>query len=271
MGRMISAFYQRRFLERLKGVDAILASADSEAIAEFIQLSEGRIEAGRVVVFPTRVDTAKFHPIPIQSARAAIGVPGDALLAVTVGRINQYKGWRFLLDAFQHFQAVHSTARLIFVGEGEDRPSLEQEIESRGLRGLVEVTGVVPHQSVTEYLNASDLVVIGSEGEGWSLAMTEALACGRPMVSTAVSGAPAMIQNGQNGFIVERRDPAEFAVAMNAALFLDRATEVSLALARNYSVATLARDLYSGWPALAASRSISGISHPESLSSQMRS
>lgn len=253
IGRALARVFESQFIDRLRNVDTILASADSESIDRFVRRAGGRIEPERIVAFPTRVDTSHFRPMPRGESRAAIGVAETALLAVTVGRIARPKGWRFLLDSFQRFQAGHSHAMLIFVGDGEDRGCLEAEIGSRNLGDSAFVTGAVPRPKVAEYLNAADLVVIGSEGEGWSLAMTEALASGKPLVSTVVSGASAMVLNGQNGFILERRDPDEFARAMGAALFLDRAAEVSLALAQNYSVSTLARDLCAAWPALAAS------------------
>jgi len=91
---------------------------------------------------------------------------------------------------------------------------------------------------------------VGSEKEGWSIAMLEALACGKPIVSTAVSGATEMIAEGQNGFIVCNRDPVAFAGAMLRGLTLPSACPVSREIAQRYSSASLARDLRALWAPL---------------------
>jgi glycosyltransferase involved in cell wall biosynthesis len=81
--------------------------------------------------------------------------------------------------------------------------------------------------------------------------MLEALACGKAIVSTPVSGTGTMVHPGENGFIVTDRDPARFAAAMNNALHLPQAEQVSLSIARRYSLSGLGRELERLWPPLA--------------------
>jgi glycosyltransferase involved in cell wall biosynthesis len=105
----------------------------------------------------------------------------------------------------------------------------------------VKVTGFLPPARVAQWLNAADLALVGSHTEGWSVAMLEALACGKPLVSTGVSGARAMIREAENGFIVCSRDPEEYAGAIRRALALPGAARVSLELARQYALPEFAR------------------------------
>ena len=77
--------------------------------------------------------------------------------------------------------------------------------------------------------------------------MCEALACGCTLVSTNVSGAGQMIEDGRNGFVVASRDPKTFAERMEAALALPAATQASLEKSRNYLTDTLRGDLLSLW------------------------
>jgi glycosyltransferase involved in cell wall biosynthesis len=84
--------------------------------------------------------------------------------------------------------------------------------------------------------------------------MLEMLACGKPIVSTDVSGTRAMIRHGVNGFIVGR-DPVRFAAAAADALNLSDARAASLAVARQFSVETLASDLSAIWPPVAGGES----------------
>ena len=82
------------------------------------------------------------------------------------------------------------------------------------------------------------------------MAMLETLECGKPIVSTNVSGAKDMIRQGQNGFVVEKRDPAEFAKGMGDALKLQGSQQISLGIAENYALKNLARDLGALWKPL---------------------
>jgi glycosyltransferase involved in cell wall biosynthesis len=136
------------------------------------------------------------------------------------------------------------------VGDGEDRSRLERAARALGLEADVRITGFQKPEAMPLYYNAADVVVFGSHREGWSNAMLEALACGKPIVSTAVSGAADLIQDGRNGFVLAGRDPRAFARAMQSALALPEAEAVSVGIACRYSVegiGALMRDL---WPAL---------------------
>ena len=77
--------------------------------------------------------------------------------------------------------------------------------------------------------------------------MLEAIACGKPIVSTNVSGSADMVKDGLNGYIVQNRDPREFAKKMNMALTLPNASEISRSLAHQYSLESLRSDLERYW------------------------
>ncbi len=164
--------------------------------------------------------------------------------------MNLVKGWDFLLDAFDKFMIVKPNAKLIFVGDGEDRPKLEQRIKITRHETSIKATGFVNAEMVAKYINASDLCVVGSRKEGWSVAMLEALACGKPIVTTDVSGARDMIMEGQNGYVVEKRDPVKFAKAMEAALMLQDSQRVSLNIAEKYALKNLSNALGRLWKPL---------------------
>jgi glycosyltransferase involved in cell wall biosynthesis len=249
--KLFAGLYGKRFLSALRAANVVLAAGDRNAIDEFVANSAGLFSRQQIIQFPTRVDTDIFHPIPSECAKAVIGLEGRRPIVTTCGRINWVKGWEFIIETFQLFNRVWPEAMLIFVGDGEDRPRLEKKIERQGLASSVKITGFLPHEKVALYLSASDLCVVGSLKEGWSLAMLEALACGKPIVSTAVSGARDMIVEGGNGYIVEKRDPKCFSETMCRALALKDSDKVSLVLAEKYAVKNLARDLGMLWEPLA--------------------
>lgn len=138
---------------------------------------------------------------------------------------------------------------LIFLGDGEDRHDLEISIDKHNVVKDVMITGFKPPEDVVKYLNAADVCVVGSHKEGWSIAMLEALACGKPIVSTDVSGARDMIIQGENGYVVKERYPEKFADCIARALRLD-AAPASLKIAKKYSTDALKDDFGKIWPPL---------------------
>jgi len=248
--RLFTRLYDAKLFTALKYVDVILACADKRAIGDFARRSKGLLQPEQIIQFPTRVDTAIFRPLPLRQTRQKLDINGPGPLLVACGRINKVKGWDLLIRAFCYFQQMYHNARLIFVGDGEDRQVLEQTIHEQGLAGSVLLVGFQPPSKVAEYLNAANVVIVGSYEEGWSIAMLEALACGQVVVSTDVSGARDMIIQGKNGLIIPNRDPEQFASAVAQALVLERPNPVSLCIAEKYSLVNLRHDLCQLWQPL---------------------
>jgi glycosyltransferase involved in cell wall biosynthesis len=260
-GRLLAGRFDRKLFQALQRVDVILASADEQAIIGLVERSRGSLSRERILQFPTRVDTDLFRPVPIWQARAELGIQTPGPVLVSTGRINRFKGWELLLQSFALLLRSHANARMFFVGDGEDRTNLEDAAARLGLAGLVVVTGFLPALQVAAYINAADLFVVGSYREGWSLAMLEALACGKAIVSTRVSGTSEMISQGQNGIVVGQRDPEAMAAAMEKGLRMPEAVAVSLAIAQKYAITNLRRDLLAAWPAIQASTPQNAVEH----------
>jgi len=253
--RKIWRWFDKALFNSLRKANVILACADEAAIQELTQRSNGILSRRRINQIPTCVDTNQFRPLPSAAAKAELGIPNDGPLYVTNGRIGSFKGWELIVDAFKLVHQRTPNAKLIFVGDGEDRPALEAHIKTRGLTQAISISGFQTPTSVARYLNAADVAVFGSFVEGWSVAMLEALACGKPLVSTNVSGVKDLITDA-NGIVVTERDPAQFAAAMENALQLKNAAKVSAGIATRFSLAwmgTRLRDLwgpFAGNPAL---------------------
>jgi len=241
--------FESCFLSALQSVDLLLAAADKIAIQEFAARTDGRISEGRIIPFPTRVDTDIFHPADQAEARKALGVPEDVPVFVTVGRVNWRKGWDLLIESFRRLSTSISAAHLYFVGDGEDRPAVESRLRGSGLAGRAHITGYLDPPRIAAYLNAANVFVLTSHFEGWPTAMVEALATGKAIVSTPVSAAADSIDPGRNGYIVRERDPQQFCDAMIEALSLDACAH-SLSKSRPYALNRLAEDLGRLWAPL---------------------
>jgi glycosyltransferase involved in cell wall biosynthesis len=242
--RILSGAFHRYLYKALNKVDIILASADEQKIREFIERSRGKISPHQVVKFPTRIDVNYFKPV---NKASELKQPKRTPTFIALGRLSKVKGWDLLLDSLCSYIDRYQDAELFFVGDGEDRKQILDKIDSLGLVGKVHLTGHQSRDEVLVRLQSADLVLFGSTHEGWSVAMVEAIACGKPIVSTKVSGSSEMIKDGLNGFIVQNRDPREFADKMHLALKLENASEISRSLAGRYSLESLKSDLERYW------------------------
>jgi glycosyltransferase involved in cell wall biosynthesis len=247
---ILARLFDVRLFLALRQADVVLATADEDAINKMILRSNGALPPEKVVQFPTRVDTSVFFPIDKTDARDGMQVSPQSIILVTSGRINRGKGWEFLMEAFSQFYTTHNNAYLFFIGDGEDRDRLQQKIIDSGLEERVIITGHKKPADVARLLNAADLFVFASYKEGWPTVLIEALACHKPIVTTDVSGARAIVCNGTNGFVIDKRESELFAVAMEQALALEHVEQFSTAELPKYSLEYLATDVGHFWSPL---------------------
>jgi glycosyltransferase involved in cell wall biosynthesis len=251
--RPLAMAYEKHLARQLLKANLIIAAADGKEIAAFAQRVDNIIPASRVISFPTRVDTTLFHPVSRPSLRQELNLPDDVPVIVSCARISRRKGWDLVLDAFKIFIRNHAGARLIYIGDGEDRVPLEAAIQEAGLGQNVSLIGFKPPSVIALYNSTCDVFVNGSHFEGWPVAQLEAIACGAPLVSTDVSGARDLIHNGENGYLVMDRSPQSFCDAMTATLALPNARAISAHIAQDYAVSNLAASLGAIWPPVAGS------------------
>jgi len=139
---------------------------------------------------------------------------------VCVGRLAPPKGQLLLLDAFAELVAGGADARLVLAGDGELRGAIEARIAERGLGGRVSVTGWIGSEQVRELLAESRALVLPSFAEGLPVVIMEAMASGRPVISTFVAGIPELVEPGRSGWLVPAGTIAPLVAAMREALAL---------------------------------------------------
>jgi glycosyltransferase involved in cell wall biosynthesis len=244
LGKWIAEPFERRLFSALaRHSELITAAADQAAIDALKARSGGILSDMTVISTPTLVDTAIF-----KLERSAIARTPPLLLSC--GRLNLVKGWDLILDSFVLVKQQIPSAQLCFVGDGEDRATLEARIVATGVRDSVSITGFLPPIEVARLLNGADLFVLGSHREGWPTALVEAEACGLPAVATNVSGASSLIEEGINGYVVHSRDPAEFASAIITALRLEVPNRKSLEIGARHSLDRWKQSLGELWEPL---------------------
>lgn len=193
--------------------------AVSESLAKFaIELG---VPAEQVRVIPNGVDPEQFAPGDRTAARAALGLPSDRRILLGIGNLLEGKGHHRILETLPAVIARRPDVLYVAVGGSASRGyqrQLDDLVTRGGLAHHVRFVGSRPHQEVPCWLAAADLFCLATAAEGWSNAITEALACGVPVVTTRVGGNAEIVREGRDGFLVPYWDAEAFQGAMLTAL-----------------------------------------------------
>lgn len=170
-------------------------------------------------------DWPKIHVIRVGVSQMFLGrgpvpIPMTPRL-VSIGRIVEQKGQTILVQAVARLIERGLEVKLVIVGDGPMRGDIEALIDRLGLRDHVRVTGYLSNQGVCEELIASRALVLPSFAEGLPGVFFEALALGRPVISTYIAAHPELIEPGVNGWLVPAGAVEPLVDAMAEALTAD--------------------------------------------------
>lgn len=149
-------------------------------------------------------------------ARATPAPAAPRLLCVA--RLSEQKGHLLLLEAAARLAAEGRRFDLVLAGDGPLRGAIERLIRRHGLEKHVSITGWLSGERVREELVAARALVQPSFAEGLPVVLMEALALGRPVVTTYVAGIPELVEPGVSGWLVPAGAVDELAAAMREAL-----------------------------------------------------
>jgi glycosyltransferase involved in cell wall biosynthesis len=201
--------------------DAVVAP--SQPILGELARSES-LDPMRMLWIPNGVDTTRFRPwegVARRTARQALGLADDAIAFGCVARFTPEKRHCDLVDAFAAVHARLPQARLFLVGDGPLRGDIEARASALGIAGAISLPGMRP--DIESILPALDVGVLASSTEGMSNAILEMMACGLPMVATAVGGNVSLVRADASGLLVPALQPQALAAAMSS-LALDPAS-----------------------------------------------
>ena len=230
--------------------DAVLASCTVEA-EQLVELYGA--DASRIEIVPPGVDHAFFGPGHRPQARRALGLPLDGKLLLFVGRIQPLKGVDVAVRTLAELLVGGGAYRLVVVG-GPSGPHGEETYG--GLVRLAEELGVAdritlfppqPHELLSTFYRAADACIVPSRSESFGLVALEAAACGTPVVASAVGGLTTLVSHGQTGFLVEGRNPVDFAERVRLVagdpLLAERLSTTAVLRARQYTWRSAAAQL----------------------------
>ncbi len=215
-------------------------------------------DPSRVALIPSGVDGERYRPVLRDEARARIGLNGDGPVVVYVGRMLPRKDVRNVVRAVALLASGDgqaARARLLLVGGDAPNPEpdavgetgeLQRLAEELGIRDRVLVVGQRQPDVLRYYYCAGDVAVSTPWYEPFGLTPLEAMACGRPIVGSAVGGLTYTIADGQTGFLVPPRDPGALAARLRELL-----TDAAMRDAFGRAARTRA-ERYFAWPVVAA-------------------
>jgi len=199
---------RRMIREMLVGADALIAV--SKSLADLACEVAGRALDVRVI--PNGIDGEVFRwQSDRAAARAACGWQADARYVVSVGHLQELKGFHQLVGVWPEVRRRCGDVRLVLVGGSAGEPGYERrlrgQIDALPLEDVVTLAGRVEPARVAAMLNAADLFALASRSEGWCNAIAEALACGCPVVATDVGGNSEIMNDWGLGRLVPYGEP----------------------------------------------------------------
>ncbi|AOX01603.1 colanic acid biosynthesis glycosyltransferase WcaL [Moorena producens PAL-8-15-08-1] len=173
----------------------------------------------------------------------------DVPRLVCVGRLSEQKGHLLLIQAAHQLAAEGLQFKLVLVGDGPLRSEIEGTIAQLGLQDHIEITGWASNTEVQQQILAARALVLPSFAEGLPVVLMEALALGRPVITTYVAGIPELVSDGSCGWLVPPGSVEALTAAMAEALNspVETLEEMGKAgaerVARRHDVATEAKKL----------------------------
>ena len=194
-------------------VRKVLEEADAVITASSATFNESNKivgNTGKVYLIPNGVDIKRFNPsLDGSYLRRRWGISDHAKVVFTLRAHEPKYGIEYLLRA----ASLLKRNDVIFVigGGGSLRAYHEQLAVDLGISERTIFVGKISQKEVPYYYAMSDIVVVPSLQEAFGLVVSEALACGKPVIGTKVGGIPDQIIDGYNGFLVKPKDPKEIA------------------------------------------------------------
>jgi len=202
----------------LQGAQRVFAVSDS---LRQVALGLG-LPSHKIQVVGNGVDLARFSPLPQAQARQALGLPEGVPVLVSVGGLVERKGFHRVIEQLPALRQAFPGLVYVVVGgaspEGDMGAELQLQVAQLGLQDHVRFLGPLAPDQLRVPLSAADVFVLATRNEGWANVFLEAMACGLPVVTTAVGGNAEVVCRPDLGTVVAFGDADALRTALAGAL-----------------------------------------------------
>jgi glycosyltransferase involved in cell wall biosynthesis len=216
-GHVFEGYFSPRMSAAIVNLERLLATRTSRLIAlgpaqraDLLQRGIGRPDQYDLV--PLGLDLDRYRGADRTLARRRLGLDPDETVIVMVGRVVPIKRVDRLLRAFVVANGQRADTRLYVIGDGSERPELEQQAASAGVAAAVTFLGW--RTDTPDWYAAADIVALSSDNEGTPLTLIEAGAAGRPVVATRVGGVADVVEDEVTGLLASVDDEPALAAAL---------------------------------------------------------
>lgn len=189
----------------LRHADQVIANSEHTRDT----LLEMGIDAARITIIYPGVDVSVFKPgLDTTGLRESLGIPPDARLVFSVGRLSRRKGFDQVIRAVAQLRESSMSVHYVLAGIGEDRDYLASLIREHNLQNVAHMIGTVTDQDLPRWLNTCDVFAmpnreIDGDNEGFGMVFIEAAACGKPVLAGNAGGTGSAVLDGATGLRVD--------------------------------------------------------------------
>lgn len=174
---------------------------------------DGITSSQKITLIHNGINITKYDlKVDVSAKKKELGIPINAKVIGTVGRLEIPKGHKYLLQAIPLILQKIPNTMFLIIGDGMLREQLENTVKQIGLEKNVIFTGF--REDLIEIMRTFDLFCLPSLWEGFGVVIAEAMACGLPVVASNVGGIPDVVENGVTGMLVLPKNVTELAETM---------------------------------------------------------
>ncbi|PKG92996.1 glycosyltransferase [Paraglaciecola sp. MB-3u-78] len=196
------------WLARITKHITAISQATKQALVDFENLPKERVE----VIYNGIAPLTPPSTLELLELRRELGLSSKEICIGTIARFDPIKNHLMMLQAFKLCLDSGLPLKLLIVGDGEMRETIEAEIVTLDIQDKVILTGY--KDSPQTYLALMDIFLLSSFSEGTSMTLLEAMSLGKPCIVTDAGGNKEVIQNGENGTVTENDSTQQFAKAI---------------------------------------------------------